>query len=223
MNYKITFSLKTPICLSDNIMFDGLIAYSYAQEMINTQNGKLSFDKDELIDFSGMPIVQHKDGYFMASWMFWKQESVQYIDSWKKRWSNEYDEYSDFGKNKRKVRINSSEFKSYNTPIPILDIDECWFYFQSDNLFEVSRLLDNNIIALGKKISQGYGIIDSWSISELDYDPFTNIIRPIPAKEKDVSSGNCNVEYRSWKPPYWLPDNFDYCISAEASKNEICV
>ena len=64
MNYKITFQLKTPICFQEPTMFDGLVAYAYAQENNNEpQINRLSYTKEQLIDFKPMPIVKHKDGY----------------------------------------------------------------------------------------------------------------------------------------------------------------
>lgn len=211
MNYKITFQVKTPISFQDILMFDGVLAYAYAQEQlkgVEQDTQKLTYSKDELIDFSPMPLVMHPDGYFMASWMFFNETgAVEHLSSWKKRWANEHDELANFGKQKRKVRVNAGTFKSYSMPIRLVDVGECWFYFQSENVSEVIRLLDTHIVGLGKKIAQGYGLISSFEVAELSYNPFLNdIIRPIPTSEK----GN-NVRYIGFRPPYWMSDNQGYC------------
>lgn len=209
MNYKIIFQIKTPIAFSDNIMFDGLIAYAFAQESKRVNNGRLSFSKDEMIDFSKMPILMDSDSkYFMASWMFYEKDNlIEHLGSWKKRWANEDDEYADFGKNIRKVRINNADFKSYNMPIRLVDVPKCWFYFQSNNLSEVERLIKTYIVGLGKKVSQGNGIIDSFEIVELENNPFDEIVRPIPTDKP-----NANTQFIGFRPPYWLPENQGHCL-----------
>ncbi len=214
MNYKITFQLKTPICFQEPIMFDGLIAYAYAQENSKEANiSRLSYSKDQLIDFDPMPITKHSDGYFMASWMMYdKNGIIEYLGSWKKRWANEFDYLADFGKNIRKVRINNADFKSYDMPVRLVDLKEVWFYFQSNDVAEVERLLNTHIIGLGKKISQGNGLISSFVIEPLDYDPFKKIIRPIPVKEVPTNfKGELNLVYTGYYPPYWMPDNQVFC------------
>lgn len=208
MNYKITFKIKTPMSFSGAVMFDGILAYAYAQEQltgVDCQTQKLSYSKDELIDFSPMPLVKHEDGYFMASWMFY-EDTVEYLGSWKKRWANEHDELSDFGSQKRKVRINAADFKSYDTPIRLVDIPECWFFFQSDNPDEVSRLISNHVFGIGKKTSQGNGLIESFSITPIDYNPFKNTIRPIP-----VGAPGPGIQFVGYYPPYWMQENQGFC------------
>jgi len=210
-NYKITFKIKTPISFQDIIMFDGIIAYAYAQEQlqgVEQQSQKLSYSKDELIDFSPMPIIKHPDGYFMASWMFYEMDGVvEYLGSWKKRWANEHDHLSDFGKQKRKVRVNAANFKSYDVPIRLVDIPECWFFFQSKNVQEVERLLNKHIVGIGKKIAQGNGLIESFDIEELEYNPFEKVIRPIPTDNRDK-----NVRFIGYYPPYWMSENQGFCL-----------
>lgn len=158
------------------------------------------------------PVLFDVKNNALSSYMFYEKDGlIEYLGSWKKRWANEHDSLSSFGKNKRKVRINNGSFKSYNMPIRIIDIPECWFYFQSDNVDEVERLLNTHIAGLGKKISQGKGLISSFLIESINYNPFEKIIRPIPVREikKDT---NVKLQYTGFQPPYWLPDNQGFCI-----------
>lgn len=213
MNYKINFKMKSPVSFQDFIMFDGVIAYAYACEKNKEKGprvGRLSFKKEDLIDFSPMPIEMHEDGYFMASWGFYEKDGlVEHLASWKKRWAEEADYLADFGKNKRKVDIARGNFKSYNSQIRVVDLANIWFYFQSYDIEEVKRLLDTYVVGLGKKISQGYGLIDSYEIEKLDYNPFGGqIVRPIPAKE---TIGN--MRFLGFRPPYWLAENQTFCLT----------
>ena len=72
--------------------------------------------------------------------------------------------------------------------------------------------LEKWINFLGKKRSQGYGEIKNFNI-ESDNFNFSNIYRPIPVKFiNPLSIEKINIKYCAWKPPYWLPENFDTCV-----------
>jgi hypothetical protein len=213
--YKITFKLATPIAFIDIPTFDGLLAYAHAREVCKPTGfvQKLSIAKEEMIDFSKMPIAMHEKGYFMASRMYWNEkEAVEHTQRWRKRWDTKHDELADFEHLKRKVRINSSEFKSYDMPLRCVSIDKVWFYFQSNSLPEVDRLVRKWIYFLGKKRSQGYGEITFFNIEKAEFD-FSGNFRPIPIEFCDINKpGEYNVQYTAWRPPYWLPDNFTQCV-----------
>jgi len=58
--YKITFNLQTPISFLERSTFDGLLSFCYAKELLQDKfSQKLSYDKKEQIDFSGMPLNIH--------------------------------------------------------------------------------------------------------------------------------------------------------------------
>lgn len=214
MTYKITFKLKSPVCFQGFIMFDSILAYAYAQEQlkgVERQTERLTIDN--LIDFTPMPIKMHERGYFMASWMLSDYaDTVEYTGSWKKRWANEYDHLADFRKKKRKVRINAGPQKSYDMPMRLVDIPECYFYFQSEDPAEVERLIGKHIIGIGKKRKYGHGYIKSFKIEPVDYDPFEQIIRPIPVDPDNLEFvPGMEVTNVAWYPPYWMPENHALC------------
>lgn len=206
--YKITFKLDTPASFTDLPTFDGLLAYCYAREMTKGKSfiQKLSYSKDELIDFSEMPIKLNKNGYFEASSMYFDEsKSVEFIERWRKRWANHHDEIADFGKRIRKVAINKGGFKSYDMPLQLKDIEEVWFFFKSNNLENVKHLL-KHLYGIGKKIAQGHGLIESYKIE----DSFDKFKRQIPVKFiKDNTSSQ--IQYCAYKPPYWMVSNYEVC------------
>lgn len=203
--YKITFNFVSPICFIDQPVFDSIIAYALIKEKQGSVIQKLNLD--QIDDFSELPIKKHKDGYFISSVMFFN-ENINSTGSWKKRWANKYDFIADFGKSKRKINITRSEFKSYDVPINLYSIKQGWFYFDSDNIDRVKELIDKYIVGIGKKISQGYGFFDSYTIesSNVNFDKI--LMRPIPANKTDLPG---IIKYTGWKPPYWLPANMDLC------------
>lgn len=213
--YKIIFNLNSPVAFIDRPTLDGILAYAYVKENTGNKNlgQKLNITKDELIDLSGMPISQHKDGYFIASSMFYDEsKAVESTERWRKRWANKHDKLAYFGKQKRKVRVNAGAFKSYDMPLRVVHIDQVWFYFQSDNIDQVKKLLDKHIYFIGKKRSQGYGEIRNYLITISNFD-FKGIYRPIPARFIDFQNfeGKVTIREHSWKPPYWLPDHIEPC------------
>ena len=216
-NYKITFNLTKPISISDTIMFDGILAYCYANEYFPQEMkvGKLHIDKKELIDFSSMPIEQHSDGWFYASWGFYnKANAVESLVHWRKQWDRNNDDLADFGKNKRTVSVARGEFKSHDTQFRILDIGEIWFFFKSEDIKQVDYLLSEHLAFLGKKTSQGYGSFSHFKIEELNYNPFEKErIRPIPTSDaKGFLKDGLKMAYTGWRPPYWLPEHQGWCL-----------
>lgn len=216
--YKITFNMKTPICFIDKPIFDAIIAYCYTREYLGDKfKQALNYDEKDLIDFEAMPIKRHKDGYFIATWMIWDKE-VEYQGSWKKRWANEHDHLADFGKLKRKIRINAGEHKSYDMPMNLHHIPKVWFYFDSENINEVKRLIDKWIFGIGKKTSQGYGEFSSYVIEKAEFDFQGESCRPIPISEEQflemmkAPNQSLSVKYTGFRPPYWLPSNQGYCV-----------
>lgn len=211
--YKITFTLKSAVSFVELPTFDGLLAWCYMKDKYGSVPQKLNLAKEELESFDDLPLVKHEDGYFMASWMrFDEGKALEFTGSWKKRWANEHDHLADFGKKVKKVRVTAGEYKSYNMPIVLHRVRDVWFYFDSNNVEEVKRLL-SHLWGIGKKTSQGYGEISIFNIEQVDYNPFEQIIRPIPVKQDDLKNLRMiNMRLMGWKPPYWLPENQEFCI-----------
>lgn len=214
-NYKITFNLDTPISFIDVPTFDGLLAYAFAKRKLGRKFGqKLSYSKDEIIDFTAMPIAMHQNGWFIASSMMWdKTKTKESIERWRKRWSTKDDQIADFGKKQRKVDTTRGEFKSYDTPFVLKDIKQVWFYFASSNIEEVNKLIETYISHIGKKRAYGHGEILDFEIKETKFNFEAEIYRPMPRKLAEVKNmTSIRFQFCGYKPPYWLPDNMEECV-----------
>ena len=209
MTYQIKFFMDAPICYIDRPIFDSILAYCWMQDRYGHVPQKLNLSKEELETFDELPLVRHPIGYFQASIMFFKKE-IEFIGSWKKRWHNKDDQIADFGKLKRKVDVSAGTFKSYSMPMSLHSVPEVSFFFESDNVGEVERLIDCYLAGMGKKRSQGYGFWNHFEISESDRKFEAEILRPIPIQQEDITG--LNVRYCGWKIPYWLPENMALCI-----------
>jgi hypothetical protein len=220
--YKITFNLDSAICFIDLPIFDSILSYAWVKDKLGYVPHKLTLTKDEMNDFNksvqmdNLPITKHKDGYYLASFMQYK-DSVEFTGSWKKRWANKHDKLADFGKSKRVIEIDKGKLKSYDMPLNLHSIKEVWFYFDSDNVKEVERLLTTHIYSIGKKQSQGYGIIKGMKLEQIEHNPFDKVIRPIPItnlsdNEKTHLMVDGKLKFMRLQAPYWSMVDAQLCI-----------
>jgi hypothetical protein len=216
-SYKITFALNTPLSFLAPPTFDAVLSYAYARETLGEAfTQKLSISTDEMLDFSKMPITMHKDGYFMASSMFFdKDRMTEFTERWRKRWDAKNDHIVNRAE---KIPINKAAFKSYDVPYDLKDLKTVWFYFQSDDVEQVRQLVQKWVFFLGKKRSYGNGEIHDFIIEATDFD-FSGVFRPVPKDRVDVTELMKNPNFKmsfaycAWKPPYWLPDNMAECVT----------
>lgn len=115
---------------------------------------------------------------------------------WHKRFDSQLsEEYVDFQGRRGKVNIGSAQYKNYRMPITVFLIPELSWYLVGD-LEEVKALLED-ITAIGKKTSQGYGKIRKWVVEPWLED--LSHLRAMPDPEGDDIWGI--------RPPYWAPQN----------------
>jgi CRISPR type IV-associated protein Csf3 len=204
--YKITFDMRSPIIFTELPTLDGLLSYCFAREYVKDFVQKTNLTKEDIAFLDSMPLRKFPNGAFVASWMqFGEGRNAEYITSLKKRWANEYDSIANFAKGKRKVETDRGEYKSYQIPFQLNNIEQVWFYFDTDDLKHVNKLLLNHLVGIGKKISAGYGEFREWRIEAIDNNPFeSKVLRPMP---------NANNEgvFMGWKPPYWAAENMAFC------------
>jgi len=219
--YKITFKLSSPISFIDKPLFDGIIAYLFFKDKYGIIEHSVKHEYNPLYDvdlFPDFPLKKDSNDLYVSSFMQF-DNSLNYTSSWKKRWANQHDYIADFGKSKRQVEIDKGAFKSYDTPLNLYSIPEVYFYFDTDNLEFLTKLV-SNLWGLGKKTSQGYGEIESFDIEKLDYNPFEKqVLRPIPIllsgldpneQSKALVDGRCAMH--RVKPPYWSVQDMKMCL-----------
>lgn len=217
-SYKITFHLNTPLSFIAPPTFDGILGSAYAQEVLGERfEQKLHIPKDELLDFTPMPIVKNEKGYFMASVIHYDPTHMtEFTERWRKRWETQYDFLV---ANPSKIRTQQGKFKSYDVPYVLRDLKQVWFYFQSEDVAQVEYLIAKWIPALAKKRSHGNGDILRFEIEETDYDFDNQVFRPIPTDLIDINlltskpNFKFSLAYCSWQNPYWAKENMTNCIT----------
>lgn len=213
--HKIEFKIKTPIILgSDKIMFDSLLAYVLYQES-GIRDGYV-YDKNMPNLDIDIPISLHPNGYSICSIMQGEKcERSEY--TYKKKYRTNY---SHLAKTPAKVQINKGEYKSCQIPFQAFSYEKVWFCFKTQNLDNVVRLCEK-LVGLGKKVSTGNGMIESFDILDFDEDIWdNNILRPIPERFLDLSKYvDIEKKNRTWKYPYWSGD-YELCV-IEGKRREI--
>lgn len=118
-------------------------------------------------------------------------------------------------KERSKVRQSGGRFKSFRIPLRMRLVDRIvWFAVLRDQMTVLRRLL-KQIHHIGKKSSQGHGIIKEWIVEGVDNDyswyatsgDGTVLMRPLPA---DMDHPSDLIGYRKtfggFVGPYWQRD-----------------
>lgn len=193
MRYKATFYLKSPVIFYEPIFFDSLLLYCYIKDKFGFVPSNMSIENPIQFDL----LNRHSSGVYLASIMQYEESFISDITNFTKHWckSHQY-----LVGNKKTFKINQGTYKSYNLPYETKNIDKCWFVFDTENIEEVKRLINNYCYSLGKKRNRGFGAIEKIEFEETNEE----IIRPIPCKkEPDI--------YIPLSPPYWEVKNCIEC------------
>lgn len=223
--YKIIFNLLTPIAFIDLPIFDSILSYCVYQKKYrkitdyNSPSGKEiieDFEKD-------IPLKKNESGFFYCSFMCFEND-IESIAKWRKRWKSKYDKIANFKKAKRQVHIGQGYFKSYDMPLLIHSIDKVWFYFNGDKE-KIEELINNNLYAIGKKVKAGWGWIKNFKIEESNKEKML-YYRTLPNKKNiyeklNKMNHNYDIEFGSYKLPYWKMDNFEDIIIVKREENNI--
>ncbi|GGE47784.1 hypothetical protein GCM10011391_28190 [Pullulanibacillus camelliae] len=192
---------------------DSLIAYAWMKENEPDRLYNGDIMRDGLIE-PDLPLEWRED-HWAASSGFYIQvsESIEY---WHRHLNGDRAErYVDFNGKRGTINTKSGEYKAYRMPQTIRVIPSIEFYAMGDPI-EIDRLLTKYITNIGKKSSQGYGHIKSWTIRPVEEDwtekgPY-GIMRPTPFNGELPNKEVYQVRSYGLKPPYWLKDNQSICL-----------
>jgi len=162
--------------------------------------------------------------YWAASFAVY-QTRGKFIDHWHKRFDKEYERF--LGGRKMTFYPQSGRFRSYRMPLPG-DLAERIIWYCCGNPDETLKLLIGAAIThIGKKRSQGRGLIKQWKVEETEKDyseigPNGELMRAM-LKPPEGLQGETVVRRYGIRPPYWHIDNKFNCIvpAKEDEKNAI--
>ena len=147
MDYlKITAKMASPVVINHDLMLDTLLITKKAVEL------KLDAQTlDPLKPLEVQDIVQYFGDIPLCSKAFFEG-----IDS-KNVYYKRFDEDNEYFADTKKIKIGSGKYKNYANTLKVTDVAEIVFYAKG-NKSEIERIL-SWVYALGKKESQGYGIV----------------------------------------------------------------
>ena len=213
--YKITFNFYSPCSFFELPVFDSIVGYClYAnqQSVIDKHTSTGEEVRNSKLD-TNIPLEKHELGFYLASYMCFPGK-IEGLDSWKKRWENNHDRIVNFGKSKRRITTGMGQTKSYNMPMQINCIKKGWFYFASNDIEKVKKLIFNNLPGIGKKVAMGFGWIREIEIEESKNEDML-YYRPLPKTALNLALskfGKLRQSFGSYKIPYWLPENQEKII-----------
>ena len=199
---KITAKMASPVVINHDLMLDTLLITKKAVEL------KLDAQTlDPLKPLEVQDIVQYFGDIPLCSKAFF--EGVDSKNVYYKR----FDEDNEYFADTKKIKIGSGKYKNYANTLKVTDVAEIVFYAKG-NKSEIERIL-SWVYALGKKESQGYGIIREWSVEKVDeIIDFLNPekpLRPLPLEIFSNGFNNKNRKLVAYKFPYWYNGNKKLC------------
>jgi len=204
---RIVGEVVSPISTTDFIYFDGILSYAVWHDVMREEAYSIPESKEDVF-YIPLPIKQsgNTEKFYHASVGFF-DDKVEGLARWRKQVSIETN---------KKIFVGRGIYRRYDTPIPYIYADKIYFYVNGDKR-EVQRLLDNYILSIGKKRTQGYGNIRKWTVESINEDMSIidkdgNPMRPIPvSSDVKVNTRNAVTILIAYRPPYWHYKNMTQC------------
>lgn len=223
---KITAKLYDGRVNSNDGLFnlDSILSYAWMEENHPDQLRNGDIRRDGLLKPS-LPLRVDGDGRYSTSSGFYYQYS-EMVEYFHKR----FDDYEalrhlDFQGKRGKVNTVAGDYKAYRVPQLIRVVGDIVFYAFGDR-DEVKRLLSTYIFTIGKKGSQGQGVVAEWVVEEFTSDwtekgPY-GIMRPTPFVGVLPDDGEVyQIRKFGIRPPYWLPENTKVCMIPNVRRDEL--
>jgi len=140
-----------------------------------------------------IPIQRKGDTYLCSKARY--KPIQQYINKWRKRFDIQHAEH---WKDKQKFRVDSTKTKNYDMPVQVTickDNKVSWICIGDKE--KIKEIL-TKVHGIGKKNSQGYGLIEKWTIEKTDHIG----VRHFPVMYKKGLPDGEITEYITCNPPY---------------------
>lgn len=215
--YRLDIQFYSPCVFYDPPILDSIIAYCLERE----NNDRLAFfagrsSTREFIGVKKLPeLIEFYQDIPLTTQLQFKSDAPIWMDSWKTRFDFRHHRYME-KKSSNIINASSGKYRSFNVPLQARLIQSGYFVFIGEGL-QVYELLKKWIFAIGKKPSEGFGVIDKMSLMRFTGFKETFILerRPIPSRiAKDLDIGGFE-RMAAWKPPYWRKENHVLCITPE--------
>jgi len=157
---------------------------------------------------AGTEGVDTGDRWYWACSFNQAEPVTEYVTYWHRRFDDVLERYIDFQGRRGKVAEQSGKYKAYRMPLNILILPWLEWYAVGD--LKAVRELCSGIVAIGKKCSQGHGIVERWEVEEWPEDwsevrdgRLTRAVFDLPPGVEVEYAGKCQRRIYGVRPPYW--------------------
>lgn len=194
--WLVTANMKSNIVVNGYMYLDGILKYARIRDWFGEDYYNLT---DEIVvKIVDLPLTR-SGGVNLCSMA--THEGQEYADKWRKRFNVLR---AESWKDMKKLETHRGQFKNYDMPIRVIATKQVRWVVVGDNN-ELQRLLDTYVHSIGKKGSQGYGVVGSWDIQRFNGEGQRHF--PVENIEKGM-----NIEFTGYKPNYWNKKNWTYCV-----------
>lgn len=215
---QITAKLLSGIAGGQDLAIDSIMAAAWMRRHYpDAYWGPRPTTADELIE-DDLPLARIEAGnvwYYAASFAAWPAVTAEELTYWNKRVDQAELPRVDFDGRRGTIDIKSGRYKAFHMPLPIKTANEIRWWVKGDAT-EIISLLES-ITNIGKKKSQGWGNVSSWSVEPTSED-FSSYrdgkpTRPIPITSDAVGG----IMFCGYRPPYWHPARQGICLQPDRS------
>lgn len=205
---RITATLRTGV-ISDNFLpLDAILFYQVMRRAYGPQEMTTPGAKQMQ---QGTPPPMPLDKATINGWWMWTCSFAQWgphtdgQSFWTKRFDQTLSDLVDFGGKRGKIDNSSGRYKGYNMPVFYRHALYIRWYATGD--LEVIRDLLADVTHIGKKITQGFGRVNAWSVEPWPHSWWLRndrgkLMRAIP------EAGGTLYGVR---PSYWSPRHQTEC------------
>ncbi len=203
---KITANLLDGRIITNDgyLPFDGILSRAI---IMKERPELIGQPLDKFSDFVSIPLPIKKikeeteDWFYACSYALFKK-----LGEDRMFFNKRYDEvlaekFVDFGKKKGVVDTSRGKYKNYRCTLNIILTDKITWYCLPNSEKSKSEIeeLCGFIKNIGKKPSQGFGIVKKWEVEEVEEKEMLYLLRAIPDKD--------GKQEKTIRPPYFSQSN----------------
>jgi hypothetical protein len=196
--------LNTPVFLQEDIFLDGLLYHEQIRHWMGPYFYNSVGKVDDFFFNMRLPVKQAKFGVYLASKGFYDDKCV-FISRTRKRFDDLKGEKY-IKPIKSKIRTNAGKYKNTDIPLKLVSTDKISWVVIGDK--QAIRKLVNNIACIGKKTSQGYGLVKEWRIIPTNKKGIR--IFPLEGQPREWMK----VKYSRYIPSYYNMNNLKMCYES---------
>lgn len=197
---------------------DALLAASWLKINVPELIGTPITDFNNVIE-ADLPLKKLGDGddWYWACSFNRGVKLGEYIKYYHKRFDDQLEQY--LTPHAKKIDVQRGKFKAGRIPLTVMLFDRLIWYAVGDA--DAIRTLCSRVTHIGKKPSQGFGVVAEWQVEPWPedwsiIDSAGNLTRAIPTAQPGTPPSG-RIEHCPIRPPYWLVTRRRLCYIPEVT------